>query len=115
MVRGDDALARDESGRLAAPAMDLDATQRGRTDEAVGLIHQIKHRRNDNRAGEDTMMRATCCFHGVASTTDPSSSGERSPIAATLKTGQLVDATPWKQQVALIIGVLAGRLSFRGA
>ena len=25
-----------------------------------------------------------------------------------LKTGQLVDATPWKQQVALIIGVLAG-------
>jgi len=27
-----------------------------------------------------------------------------------LKTGQLVDATPWKQQVALIIGVLAGSL-----
>jgi putative OPT family oligopeptide transporter len=27
-----------------------------------------------------------------------------------LKTGQLVDATPWKQQVALIIGVLAGAL-----
>jgi putative OPT family oligopeptide transporter len=25
-----------------------------------------------------------------------------------LKTGQLVDATPWKQQVALIVGVLAG-------
>jgi putative OPT family oligopeptide transporter len=25
-----------------------------------------------------------------------------------LKTGQLVDATPWKQQVALIIGVIAG-------
>jgi putative OPT family oligopeptide transporter len=25
-----------------------------------------------------------------------------------LKTGQLVDATPWKQQVALIIGVVAG-------
>ncbi len=25
-----------------------------------------------------------------------------------LKTGQLVDATPWKQQVALLIGVLAG-------
>lgn len=25
-----------------------------------------------------------------------------------LKTGQLVDATPWKQQVALIIGILAG-------
>ena len=25
-----------------------------------------------------------------------------------LKTGQLVDATPWKQQVALVIGVLAG-------
>src|SRR3954466_8901131 len=25
-----------------------------------------------------------------------------------LKTGQLVEATPWKQQVALIIGVLAG-------
>jgi putative OPT family oligopeptide transporter len=25
-----------------------------------------------------------------------------------LKTGQLVDATPWRQQVALIIGVLAG-------
>jgi putative OPT family oligopeptide transporter len=25
-----------------------------------------------------------------------------------LKTGQLVDATPWKQQVALIIGVMAG-------
>jgi putative OPT family oligopeptide transporter len=25
-----------------------------------------------------------------------------------LKTGQLVDATPWKQQVSLIIGVLAG-------
>ncbi|MEO7735783.1 MAG: oligopeptide transporter, OPT family [Kofleriaceae bacterium] len=27
-----------------------------------------------------------------------------------LKTGQLVDATPWKQQVALIIGVIAGSL-----
>src|SRR5215831_3756328 len=27
-----------------------------------------------------------------------------------LKTGQLVDATPWKQQVALIIGVVAGAL-----
>jgi putative OPT family oligopeptide transporter len=27
-----------------------------------------------------------------------------------LKTGQLVDATPWKQQVALIFGVLAGAL-----
>ncbi|MBV9344226.1 MAG: oligopeptide transporter, OPT family [Gammaproteobacteria bacterium] len=27
-----------------------------------------------------------------------------------LKTGQLVDATPWKQQVALIIGVTAGAL-----
>src|SRR4051812_16633236 len=27
-----------------------------------------------------------------------------------LKTGQLVDATPWKQQVALIIGVLAGAI-----
>ena len=27
-----------------------------------------------------------------------------------LKTGQLVDATPWKQQVALIIGILAGSL-----
>ena len=27
-----------------------------------------------------------------------------------MKTGQLVDATPWKQQVALIIGVLAGAL-----
>ena len=25
-----------------------------------------------------------------------------------LKTGQLVDATPWKQQVALVIGVVAG-------
>src|SRR5207244_8630117 len=25
-----------------------------------------------------------------------------------LKTGQLVDATPWKQQVALIFGVIAG-------
>jgi putative OPT family oligopeptide transporter len=25
-----------------------------------------------------------------------------------LKTGQLVDATPWKQQVALVLGVLAG-------
>lgn len=27
-----------------------------------------------------------------------------------LKTGQLVDATPWKQQVALVIGVLAGSI-----
>jgi putative OPT family oligopeptide transporter len=27
-----------------------------------------------------------------------------------LKTGQLVDATPWKQQAALVIGVLAGAL-----
>ncbi|MBO9709094.1 MAG: oligopeptide transporter, OPT family [Caulobacter sp.] len=27
-----------------------------------------------------------------------------------LKTGQLVDATPWKQQVALMIGVLAGAI-----
>ena len=27
-----------------------------------------------------------------------------------LKTGQLVDATPWKQQVALVVGVLAGAL-----
>ncbi len=27
-----------------------------------------------------------------------------------LKTGQLVDATPWKQQVALVIGVAAGAL-----
>jgi len=27
-----------------------------------------------------------------------------------LKTGQLVDATPWKQQVALIFGVIAGAL-----
>jgi putative OPT family oligopeptide transporter len=27
-----------------------------------------------------------------------------------LKTGQLVDATPWKQQVALVIGVVAGSL-----
>jgi putative OPT family oligopeptide transporter len=27
-----------------------------------------------------------------------------------LKTGQLVDATPWRQQVALIIGVIAGAL-----
>src|SRR5438045_3913878 len=27
-----------------------------------------------------------------------------------LKTGQLVEATPWKQQVALIIGVIAGAL-----
>ena len=27
-----------------------------------------------------------------------------------LKTGQLVDATPWRQQVALVIGVLAGAL-----
>jgi putative OPT family oligopeptide transporter len=27
-----------------------------------------------------------------------------------LKTGQLVDATPWKQQVALVIGVIAGSL-----
>ncbi|HWE47533.1 MAG TPA: oligopeptide transporter, OPT family [Caulobacteraceae bacterium] len=27
-----------------------------------------------------------------------------------LKTGQLVDATPWKQQVALLVGVLAGAL-----
>jgi putative OPT family oligopeptide transporter len=27
-----------------------------------------------------------------------------------LKTGQLVDATPWKQQVALLIGVVAGAL-----
>ena len=25
-----------------------------------------------------------------------------------LKTGHLVDATPWKQQVALVIGVIAG-------
>jgi putative OPT family oligopeptide transporter len=29
-----------------------------------------------------------------------------------LKTGQLVGSTPWKQQVALIIGVLAGSLAF---
>ena len=27
-----------------------------------------------------------------------------------LKTGQIVDATPWKQQVALIVGVFAGAL-----
>ncbi|MCC6920971.1 MAG: oligopeptide transporter, OPT family [Alphaproteobacteria bacterium] len=27
-----------------------------------------------------------------------------------LKTGQLVDATPWKQQVALVIGVIAGSI-----
>ncbi|ALL12632.1 OPT family oligopeptide transporter [Caulobacter henricii] len=27
-----------------------------------------------------------------------------------LKTGQLVDATPWKQQVALVIGVMAGSI-----
>jgi len=27
-----------------------------------------------------------------------------------LKTGQLVDATPWKQQVALLVGVVAGSL-----
>src|SRR5699024_336366 len=27
-----------------------------------------------------------------------------------LKTGQLVDATPWKQQTALVIGVIAGAL-----
>lgn len=27
-----------------------------------------------------------------------------------LKTGQLVDATPWKQQVALVVGVLAGSI-----
>jgi len=27
-----------------------------------------------------------------------------------LKTGQLVDATPWKQQVALVIGVIAGAM-----
>jgi putative OPT family oligopeptide transporter len=27
-----------------------------------------------------------------------------------LKTGQLVDATPWKQQVALVVGVIAGAL-----
>jgi len=27
-----------------------------------------------------------------------------------LKTGQLVDATPWKQQVALVIGVVAGAI-----
>lgn len=27
-----------------------------------------------------------------------------------LKTGQLVDATPWKQQVALIIGIIAGAI-----
>jgi putative OPT family oligopeptide transporter len=27
-----------------------------------------------------------------------------------LKTGQLVDATPWKQQVALLVGVVAGAL-----
>ena len=27
-----------------------------------------------------------------------------------LKTGQLVDATPWKQQVALVIGVIAGAI-----
>src|SRR5262249_17635997 len=27
-----------------------------------------------------------------------------------LKTGQLVDATPWRQQVALIIGVIAGAI-----
>ncbi|MDP0919235.1 OPT/YSL family transporter, partial [Klebsiella pneumoniae] len=27
-----------------------------------------------------------------------------------LKTGQLVDATPWRQQVALIIGVVAGAI-----
>ncbi|TNY02838.1 oligopeptide transporter, OPT family, partial [Escherichia coli] len=26
------------------------------------------------------------------------------------KTGQLVDATPWRQQVALIIGVVAGAI-----
>jgi putative OPT family oligopeptide transporter len=28
-----------------------------------------------------------------------------------LKTGQLVDATPWRQQVALVIGVIAGSLA----
>jgi len=27
-----------------------------------------------------------------------------------LKTGQLVDATPWRQQIALLIGVVAGAL-----
>jgi len=27
-----------------------------------------------------------------------------------LKTGQLVDATPWRQQVALIVGVVAGAI-----
>jgi putative OPT family oligopeptide transporter len=30
-----------------------------------------------------------------------------------LKTGQLVDATPWKQQVALIVGVIAGAAIIR--
>ncbi len=41
-----------------------------------------------------------------------SSTSPRLPITTCkiLKTGQLVDATPWKQQVALIIGVLAGAL-----
>ena len=28
-----------------------------------------------------------------------------------LKTGQLVGATPWKQQVALMVGVVAGALT----
>jgi putative OPT family oligopeptide transporter len=30
-----------------------------------------------------------------------------------LKTGQLVDATPWRQQVALVVGVVSVRWSFR--
>src|SRR5213082_1723755 len=34
--------------------------------------------------------------------------GFRKITLRNLKTGQLVDATPWKQQVALVIGVIAG-------
>src|SRR5699024_8373388 len=52
--------------------------------------------------------KALVAFAGFASSVVFASCTIANDNLQDLKTGQLVDATPWKQQVALIIGVIAG-------
>jgi hypothetical protein len=82
-------------GRNSAP---------GRADETVGLIHQVEHRRNDDRAGEDADDERPCCFHGVASTSWPVLRSCRLlfAIAATLKTTAVVKSAKRSERLGRV-------------
>src|SRR5881394_1293772 len=62
-------------------------------NKTIGLIDQIKHWRNHNAPAITPIIKAACCFHGVASTSCPvfRSCKLLLAIAATLKTTAVVN------------------------